>query len=98
MKIIIIIPAFNEEKNIFKVIKSLKNENSDWDILVINDCSNDNTFKIAMDTKDAFVISLPCNLGIGGSVQTGFKFAKISFTNDPQTGSTPRCSYKICRR
>lgn len=76
MKTLIIIPAYNEEKNIVKVIESLKSENSKWDIVVINDGSSDNTSTNAKSTNSAYVINLPCNLGIGGAVQTGFKFAK----------------------
>lgn len=72
---IIIIPAYNEEKNIIKVINSLKNENPDWDIIVINDGSIDKTYQLAESTGKAFVVDLPLNLGIGGAVQTGFIFA-----------------------
>lgn len=76
MKIIAIVPSFNEEKNIVNVIKSIKNENSMIDILVVNDGSDDKTGELAESTGQAFVVNLPCNLGIGGAVQTGFKFAK----------------------
>jgi len=76
MKILVIIPAYNEAPNIIKVIESIKAENSSWDIVVINDASKDNTGEIAEATNKALVINLPCNLGIGGAVQTGFKFAK----------------------
>jgi glycosyltransferase involved in cell wall biosynthesis len=75
-KILIIIPAYNESKNIVSVIESLNNENPSWDLLVINDGSQDRTAELAESTGKAFVINLPCNLGIGGAVQTGFKFAK----------------------
>jgi glycosyltransferase involved in cell wall biosynthesis len=44
--------------------------------VIINDASTDNTSEIAKSTKMAYVVDLPVNLGIGGSVQTGFKFAK----------------------
>ena len=74
-KILIIVPAFNEAKNILNVINSLKNENNFWDIIVINDGSSDETGYIANSSGKAFVINLIFNLGIGGAVQTGFKFA-----------------------
>ena len=74
-KIIIIIPAYNEEKNINNVIKSLKKENSEFECLVINDGSKDNTQIVAESSGLATVIQLPANLGIGGAVQTGFKYA-----------------------
>ncbi len=75
MKTIIIVPAYNEEKNIAAVIESLKKQNQEWDIIVINDCSDDNTGVIAESTGKALVINLPINLGIGGVVQLGFKYA-----------------------
>lgn len=74
-EICIIIPAFNEEENIANVILSLKKANPNWKILVVNDGSSDNTATRAKETGLATVISLPCNLGIGGAVQTGFKYA-----------------------
>jgi glycosyltransferase involved in cell wall biosynthesis len=73
---LIIVPAFNEAENIESVIRSLNAKNRDWDIVIINDASTDNTSEIAKSTKMAYVVDLPVNLGIGGSVQTGFKFAK----------------------
>jgi len=75
-KILIIVPAYNEEDNIRGVINKLHHENEDWDILVINDASTDNTGAIAMESGYAEVISLPFNLGIGGCVQTGFRYAR----------------------
>ncbi len=74
---LIIIPAYNEAKNIAPLIKKLKKANSSWDILVINDGSTDNTSELAKATKKAIVVDLPFNLGIGGCVQTGFKYAKF---------------------
>jgi glycosyltransferase involved in cell wall biosynthesis len=76
-KILVIVPAYNESANIEKVIDSLSNQNGRWDILVINDCSTDNTGEVAAGTGKATVINLPANLGIGGGVQTGFKYARI---------------------
>lgn len=76
MRVIIIIPAFNESENIKRVVNDIKKENTNWDILVVNDCSLDNTSAIAKSTKQAFVLDLPFNLGIGGAVQAGFKYAK----------------------
>lgn len=78
-RILIIIPAYNEEKNIAKVIKSLKDANSGYECLVVNDGSKDNTQHEAEASGLATVIQLPSNLGIGGAVQTGFKYA---FYND----------------
>lgn len=74
-RILIIIPAYNEEKNIRNVISSLKAADLNYDCLVINDGSKDNTQSEAESTGQAIVIQLPSNLGIGGAVQTGFKYA-----------------------
>ena len=76
MKILILIPAFNEEANIVRVIQELHVEDPTWALLVINDGSRDNTEALAEATSKAAVITLPCNLGIGGAVQTGFKYAR----------------------
>ena len=75
VKIAIIVPAYNEERNIAGVIQSLKACDPAWHVIVINDGSVDKTAQVAMDTGLATVLSLPCNLGIGGGVQTGFKYA-----------------------
>ncbi len=94
-KICIIVPAYNEEKNIKKVIDSLYEANPNWGVVVINDGSVDSTVKVARSTKKATVVDLPCNLGIGGGVQTGFKFAvqndfdiAIQFDGDGQHVAT----------
>jgi glycosyltransferase involved in cell wall biosynthesis len=73
-KILIILPAFNEEKSIAGIIDDIKKNVPEADILVVNDGSFDNTSKVARE-KNVFVIDLPFNLGIGAAVQTGFKFA-----------------------
>jgi glycosyltransferase involved in cell wall biosynthesis len=75
MKILSIVPAYNEETNILNVLQSLNKEYPKADIVVVNDCSNDNTEKLVQQYGKSFLINLPCHLGIGGAVQTGFKFA-----------------------
>lgn len=74
-KILAIIPAFNEEKTIGNVITSVKKANKNLDLVVVNDGSADNT-GVEATKKDIPVLNLPFNLGIGGSVQTGIKYAK----------------------
>lgn len=74
MKKLIIIPAYNEEKNIVGVVKNVKKYAPDFDYIVVNDCSTDNTIKVCKE-NNIEVISLPVNLGIGGAVQTGFIYA-----------------------
>ena len=73
--ILAVIPAYNEQNNILKVIRDVQAELPMADILVINDCSLDRTSEMARLTSGVQVIDLPCNLGIGGAMQTGFKFA-----------------------
>ena len=74
MKSLIIIPAFNEQENIERVVNNLKENYPEYDYIVINDCSTDNTAEICK--KNGYnVLNLPSNLGIGGGVQTGYKYA-----------------------
>ncbi len=73
MKTLIIIPAYNEEASILKVIERIE-EVTDCDYLVVNDGSTDNTKKVLTENNKNF-IDLPINLGIGGAVGTGYKYA-----------------------
>lgn len=77
-KILIIIPAYNEEKSILKVYEGILNYNKEndtnYDVIVINDGSIDNTKQICQQ-NNVPVINLVQNLGIGGAVQTGYKYA-----------------------
>lgn len=73
-KIIIIIPAYNEEKNILNVCKKIEEFDKNLDYIVINDGSKDNTLKI-LEQNNINHINLVHNLGIGGAVQTGYKYA-----------------------
>ena len=74
--ILVIIPAYNEEENILKVIQELKQDVPYADILVINDCSKDNTLRILQD-NNVNHLTTPFNLGYAGVVQTGFKYAVV---------------------
>lgn len=71
---LIIIPAYNEKDNIGRLLKDVNNTNPQADILVVNDGSTDSTSEIAK-MAGAMVLDLPFNLGYGGAVQTGFRFA-----------------------
>ncbi|NMB33611.1 MAG: glycosyltransferase family 2 protein [Clostridium sp.] len=75
MKVLIIIPAYNEESTIGNVIRQIYAKMPDADVIVINDGSDDNTLKYAR-SAGAKVIDLPYNLGIGGAMQTGYIYAK----------------------
>lgn len=74
MKVMVAIPAYNEEKNIFRVVNSVRCNNPEVDVVVINDGSRDLT-EVEAQRAGAFVINLPQNLGIGGAVQTGYIYA-----------------------
>ena len=73
-KIVAIIPAYNEEDAIGNVVKDVKKYLPEADVVVINDGSADLTIERAKESG-AFVLDLPYNLGIGGAVQTGYRFA-----------------------
>ena len=75
MKKLIIIPAYNEGKNILKLIEDIKKNASDYDYIIIDDGSLDDTKKVCKENNLNYV-SLPQNLGIGGAMQTGYKYAK----------------------
>lgn len=73
-KILVLIPAYNEELSLGKVLDDIKKNAGNIDILVINDGSMDQTARIAQKTG-AKVISHPFNLGYGAALQTGYIYA-----------------------
>lgn len=75
MKCLIIIPAYNEAENIEKVVDNLTSNYPQFDYIIINDGSNDNTKEICRE-KQYHVLNLPINMGIGGAVQTGYRYAR----------------------
>ena len=94
MNILIIVPAYNEEKSLSGVIRDIRGNVPDVDILVVNDGSSDSTEKIAHDLG-VRVLELPFNLGIGGAMQTGYRYAQqnnydiaIQFDGDGQHVAT----------
>lgn len=74
MKKLIIIPAYNEGENIENTVNDILKNAPGYDYVVINDCSKDNTADICRDNGFNY-IDLPINLGIGGAVQTGYRYA-----------------------
>ena len=78
-KLLIIIPAFNEEDSIEKLLDEIESLKFPihTDIIVINDCSTDRTSPILKRRKVPHV-NLPVNTGIGGAVETGFKYALLN--------------------
>lgn len=73
LRVLVIIPAFNEEANILDTVSSV--EEAGYDYVVINDGSTDDTLRVCRDAG-VNVLDLPQNLGIGGAVQAGHKYAK----------------------
>lgn len=74
-KVIIIIPAYNESQNIERVVDNIVENYPQYDYVVINDGSRDKTRDICAKRNYQF-INLSINLGIGGAVQTGYKYAR----------------------
>lgn len=74
MKNLIIIPAYNEEACIKSTVEDIIQNAPNFDYVVINDCSKDRTKEICKENSYN-IVSLPVNLGIGGAVQTGYKYA-----------------------
>jgi hypothetical protein len=74
VKRIAIVPAFNEERNVGRVLDELRAIDPGLAVVVVSDGSTDRTAEVA-SARGAYVIRLPFNLGIGGAVQTGFRYA-----------------------
>ena len=74
LKKMVIIPAYNDSLNIEKTVKDVIKNAPDFDYVVINDCSKDNTLEILRKNNFSY-LNLPVNLGIGGAVQTGYRYA-----------------------
>jgi glycosyltransferase involved in cell wall biosynthesis len=72
-RILVVIPAYNEEGNLPQVISRLKSVNIPFDVVIIDDGSKDGTFQIASDAG-MNVLRHPYNLGYGAALQTGFRF------------------------
>jgi glycosyltransferase involved in cell wall biosynthesis len=74
---LIIVPAFNEEKSLPRVLQDLTtviSQDSEYTICVINDGSTDSTSKIAKEFG-VVVLDLPVNIGVGGALRTGYRYA-----------------------
>ena len=71
-KVLIIVPAYNEEESLPKLLQEIRSQG--YDLVVLDDASADSTADVAKK-EGVPVLSLAANLGIGGAVQTGFKYA-----------------------
>lgn len=92
MNVLVIIPCYNEEESIEKVVNSIKKEKLDY--IVINDGSTDNSLQL-LRKKHINHLNLDNNLGIGGVMQTGYKYAlkknydiAVQFDGDGQHDSS----------
>ena len=74
VQVLIVMPAFNEEEAISEVIAEIQAVAPDYDIVVVNDGSTDETAKVAR-SAGAAVLTAPFNLGVGGAMRTGFRYA-----------------------
>lgn len=73
MKKLVIIPAYNESASIKSTVEEIRQKAKDFDYVIINDCSKDQTREIC-EENNYNIINLPINLGIGGAVQTGYRY------------------------
>ena len=90
LRTIVIVPAYNEEGNIRNTLRDLEENGAGTDVLVMNDCSTDGTEAVLQEAGVNY-LSFPVNLGIGGGVQAGYKYARengydiaIQFDGDGQ--------------
>jgi glycosyltransferase involved in cell wall biosynthesis len=97
MKVLVIVPCYNEQGNIGQVLDELNNTSVEGMTIVplaVNDCSQDETLRV-IKSRNCDYVDLPVNLGIGGAVQTGFRYAfangfdaAIQFDGDGQHPSS----------
>lgn len=71
---LIVIPAFNEAANIVAVLNEVSHSTPEFDVLVVDDGSTDNTFDLASE-HGVSTLRLPFNLGVGAAMRLGFKYA-----------------------
>jgi glycosyltransferase involved in cell wall biosynthesis len=74
-RIVAVVPAYNEAAVIAKVVDEIRATDPRLDVVVVDDASTDETASVAR-SRGATVLRLPFNVGIGGAVQTGFKYAR----------------------
>ncbi|MGH3440856.1 MAG: glycosyltransferase family 2 protein [Nitriliruptorales bacterium] len=71
---LIVIPAWNEQAGVGTVVREVREHLSDVDVLVVDDGSDDDTAEVA-EAAGAWVLRLPYNLGVGGAMRAGYRFA-----------------------
>lgn len=76
-KLLVIMPAWNEGQTVGNTVREVLSQGKGYDVLVVDDGSTDNTALLARDAG-AVVLKLPFNLGVGGAMRAGFKYAKAN--------------------
>ncbi len=94
-RVLVAIPAWNEELSISGVITKVASHRPDADILVVDDGSTDKTAQVAAKAEAA-VVSLPFNVGVGGAMRTAFLYAvrngyDVVIQVDAETGHRNCC-------
>ena len=74
MKVLIIVPAYNEALNIERTVKDLQENAKEFNYVIINDCSKENTKEVC-ESNNYNMISLPINYGLTSGIQIGMKYA-----------------------
>ena len=74
MRLLMIIPAYNESENIERVVRSVQETYPEYDYVVVNDGSKDDTAQICKQNRFNY-LDLPINLGLSGGIQAGMKYA-----------------------
>ncbi|MDK1031454.1 MAG: glycosyltransferase family 2 protein [Planctomycetia bacterium] len=74
LRVLVIVPAYNEAARIGDVLSDLRQHAPSVDVVVVDDGSDDDTGSVA-ERAGATVLRLPCNLGVGGAMQTGYLYA-----------------------
>ena len=69
-----VVPAYNEEGMIGRVVRDIKRQAPGFNVLVVDDGSTDKTV-VQAEAEGAMVLRHPFNLGIGGAMQSGYKYA-----------------------
>src|SRR5881394_2698361 len=75
LRCLLIVPAFNERASVRKVVQQLERALPEYDVLVVDDGSTDDT--VRQVPAGTAVVTLPFNLGIGGAMQTGYRYAAL---------------------
>lgn len=74
-RVLVIMPAWNESETVGRTVQEIQDTNRGYDVLVVDDGSTDGTGVVA-EAAGATVLKLPFNMGVGGAMRAGFKYAQ----------------------